>query len=37
MLEDRGRWALFSMREDFIAQLDIPGGKVVIRPIEGLL
>jgi hypothetical protein len=22
MLEDRGRWALFAMREDFIAQLD---------------
>lgn len=29
--------ALVPMVRDFIAALDIPGGKVVIRPIEGLL
>jgi 16S rRNA processing protein RimM len=29
--------ALVPMVGDFIAELDIPGGKVVIRPIEGLL
>lgn len=29
--------ALVPVVRDFIAQLDIPGGKVVIRPIEGLL
>jgi 16S rRNA processing protein RimM len=29
--------ALVPMVNDFIAQLDIPGGKVMIRPIEGLL
>jgi 16S rRNA processing protein RimM len=29
--------ALVPLVRDFIAELDIPGGKVVIRPIEGLL
>jgi 16S rRNA processing protein RimM len=29
--------ALVPMVNDFIAELDIPGGKVVIKPIEGLL
>lgn len=29
--------ALIPMVKDFVAELDIPGGKVVIRPIEGLL
>lgn len=29
--------ALVPMARDFIAQLDVPGGKVVITPIEGML
>jgi 16S rRNA processing protein RimM len=29
--------ALVPVVRDFIAELNIPGGRVVIRPIEGLL
>lgn len=29
--------ALVPMVRDFIAELDLPGGRIVIRPIEGLL